>query len=79
MTDHLNIEVAMSSEMKSAIDQIEALSGQPVESITADALAHYVAWRVPQLLDLQQAIAEADNGEFASADEVDEWFARYGA
>lgn len=38
-----------------------------------------VAWRLPQLLDLQEAIVAADNGEFASKDEVDEWFARHGA
>lgn len=79
MNDNLNIEIAMSLELKEAMDKIESLSGQPAESIARDALNHYVAWRVPQLLDLQEAIAAADNGDFASKDEVDEWFARYGA
>jgi predicted transcriptional regulator len=79
MSDNLNIEVAMSPELKEAMDKIETLSGQPPESIARDALRHYVAWRVPQLLDLQEAIEAADNGDFASKDEVDEWFARYGA
>jgi predicted transcriptional regulator len=42
-------------------------------------IEHDVAWRVPQLLDLQKAIAAADDGDFASQEEVDEWFARHGA
>nr|WP_315222474.1 hypothetical protein [uncultured Duganella sp.] len=79
MNDNLNIAVAMSSELKKAMDKIETLSGQPAESIAQEALRHYVAWRVPQLLDLQEAIAAADDGDFASKDEVDEWFARHGA
>ena len=36
-------------------------------------------WRVPQLLDLLEAIAAADDGDFASQEEVDAWFARHGA
>ena len=79
MSDNLNIAVVMSPELKQAMDKIETLSGQPAESIAQDALRHYVAWRVPQLLDLQEAIVAADNGDFASKDEVDEWFARHGA
>jgi hypothetical protein len=35
-------------------------------------------WRLPQLLDLKEAIIAADNGEFASKDEVDAWFAHHG-
>jgi predicted transcriptional regulator len=78
MSDNLNIEVVMSPALKKAIEKIETLSGQTAELIAQDALKHYVAWRVPQLLDLQQAIAAADNDEFASDDEVEGWFARHG-
>jgi hypothetical protein len=38
-----------------------------------------LAWREAQLLYLLEAIAAADDGDFASQEEVDELFARYGA
>lgn len=51
----------------------------PTEIATLLASQKTAAWRLPQLLDLQEAILAADNGEFASEDEVEQWFARHGA
>jgi RHH-type transcriptional regulator, rel operon repressor / antitoxin RelB len=39
-------------------------------------LRNYLTWRAPQLLDLQEAIAAADRGEFASDEEVSGFFAK---
>lgn len=59
--------------------QLSRISGQSVNAIAEEALRAYVGWRVPQLLDLEQAIRAADQGDFASDDEVSQLFRRYGA
>lgn len=66
-------------DLKNAIVQLSAMSGQSVSSITEEALRDYMAWRVPQILDLKEALASADRGEFASDDQADSFFAKYGA
>jgi predicted transcriptional regulator len=67
------------SDLKDAVTKLSVMSGQSVSSITEEALREYIGWRAPQLADLNEAIAAADRGEFASDDEVREVFARYGA
>lgn len=42
-----------------------------------EALTDHLDWRLPQTQDLQQAIAEADQGDFASDAGVAGVFARY--
>jgi predicted transcriptional regulator len=73
------IGARVSDELKHSVLQLSALSGQTVSAITEEALIEYMAWRVPQMRDLKQAIAAADRGEFASDDETAAFFARYGA
>jgi len=73
------IGARVSDDIKNAVKQLAGLSGQSVSTITEDALREYMGWRVPQILDLKEAIAAADRGEFASDDEADAFFARYGA
>jgi len=79
MAKKLNIEVQLTPELERAVDKLATLSGQAIALITEDALKHYVAWRTPQLADLEEAIAAADRGEFASDDEVNAVFNRYDA
>lgn len=71
--------VRVPDDLKTAVADLAALSGQSVSSITEEALRDYVRWRLPQRLDLNEAVAAADRGEFASDDEVNTFFARYGA
>lgn len=73
------IDACVPEDLKNAVTQLSEISGQSISSITEDALRGYLAWRAPQLLDLKDAIAAADRGEFASDDEVTALFARYGA
>ncbi len=73
------IDVAISPELKEAIAELSTLSGQSISLIAEDALSQYVHWRSAQLRDLHEAVAAADRGEFAEDDEVDAFFARYGA
>ena len=70
---------ALPEELQAAVTRLSLLSGKPVASITEEALREYVGWRVPQLLDLEQAVQAADAGDFASDDEVERFFKRHGA
>lgn len=79
MSKPLKITVELSDGLKQSITDLSAASGQSLEVITQDALQHYVDWRLEQQDDLTEAIAAADRGEFASADEVNALFARHGA
>ncbi|MGS0743350.1 CopG family ribbon-helix-helix protein [Glaciimonas sp. GG7] len=72
------IDARVSGDLKDVVIQLSALSGQSVSAITEQTLLAYMAWRVPQMHDLKQAIAAAERGEFASDDEVADFFARYG-
>jgi predicted transcriptional regulator len=65
--------------LKYAVNELATLSGQSVSAVTEAALREYIGWRVPQLLDLQEAVKAADRGDFATEDEVNEFFARHGA
>lgn len=73
------IDACVPDDLNNAVVQLSELSGQSISSITEDALRGYLAWRSPQLLDLGDATAAADRGEFASEEEVTALFARYGA
>lgn len=69
----------MPDDLRIAVAQLAEASGRSVSSIAEAALRDYISWRGPQILDLQEAIAAADRGELASDDEVNAFFARYGA
>lgn len=79
MSEHLDIDLQISGSLRVAVEELVAASGLPPAEIAAQALADYVAWRVPQLRDLQEAIAAADRDEFADDDEVAALFAKYDA
>lgn len=79
MSKTLKITIQLSDDLNESVADLSATSGQSLETITQDALKHYINWRAEQLSDLQEALAAADRGEFASADEVHALFARHGA
>jgi predicted transcriptional regulator len=63
--------VRVSDELKAKLDRYAALTGRSMSYIAATAVEEYLAWRVPQLADLEQAIQEADAGKFSSKEEVE--------
>ena len=66
-------------ELKTRLERYAQLVARPQATVTSDALADYLDWRIPQIEALQQNIAGADRGDFASAKEVEEFFKRYEA
>jgi predicted transcriptional regulator len=68
----------VSDELKAKLDRYAQLTGRSMSYVAATAVEEYLAWRIPQLEDLERAIREADAGKFASADEVSQVFSKYG-
>jgi predicted transcriptional regulator len=66
-------------DLITAVTKLSAMSGQSISSIAEEALREYVGWRVPQILDLKEAIAAAESGEFATDEEANTFFRQYGA
>lgn len=69
----------VSDELKAKLDRYAQLTGRSMSYVAAAAVEDYLAWRVPQLDDLERAIQDADAGKFAADEEVSRLFSKYGA
>jgi predicted transcriptional regulator len=68
----------VSDELKAKLDRYAQLTGRSMSYVAAAAVEEYLAWRVPQLDDLERAVREADAGKFATDEEVSRIFSKYG-
>ena len=71
--------VRVSPELKARLDAYAEMVGQSKATIASNAISDYLDWRIPQTEALKEAIAAADRGEFASDEEVEAVFRKYGA
>ena len=69
--------VRLTAKLKARLENYAELVGRPQASVASDALEDYLDSRVPQIEALKLAVAAADKGEFASDDEVEEFFKQY--
>lgn len=77
-TKQNTMTMRVSDELKEKLDRYAQLTGRSMSYIAANAVEQYLAWRIPQLEELAERIKEADAGDFASAEEVDAVFKKYG-
>ena len=73
----INVRVPMS-----VFDQLDALATATARTksfVTLEALSSYLEAQSWQVKEVQAAIVEADNGEFATDAQVNAVFAKYGA
>lgn len=63
----------VSDELKDNLSQFAKLTGRSLSYVAATAVEEYLAWRVPQLEDLDRAIKDVDTGAgaFASKKDID--------
>ena len=73
------ISLRLPLDMKQRMESYAQLSGRNKSHLVMEAVGEYLAWRMPQIEDLQAAIRAADAGEFASDAQVAAVFARYTA
>jgi len=69
--------VRLPTELTTRLENYAELVGRPQATVASDALADYLDWRTPQIEALKKSIAAADQGDFASADEVAQFFKAY--
>lgn len=69
--------VRLPADLKTRLENYAQLVGRPQATVASDALADYLDWRTPQIEALKKSIAAADQGDFASADEVAQFFKSY--
>jgi RHH-type rel operon transcriptional repressor/antitoxin RelB len=70
--------VRLPADLASQLEKLMKATGRNKSTITVAALRDYVEAEAWQIQDIEQGIAEADRGEFASANEVTSFFAKYG-
>jgi predicted transcriptional regulator len=71
--------VRMPTDLIGKLDAYAALVGQSKAQVAANAIEDYLDWRIPQTENLKLALAAADRGEWATDEEVEAVFNKYGA
>jgi len=73
-TAQLSLRLPVSARKQ--LDRSARLTGRTRSAIAAEAIEHYLSWRIPQQEALKHAIAQADQGDFADPAEVKALFDR---
>lgn len=73
-----SMTVRLPADLASQLDKLVQATGRNKSAITVAALRDYVEAQSWQIQDIEEGMAEADRGEFASAGEVNTFFAKYG-
>lgn len=61
------------------LDELATATARTKSFVTVEALSVYLDAQAWQVREVQEAIVEADHGDFATDDQVDAVFAKYGA
>ena len=77
-TKDSQVSLRLPSALKERVERYARMTGRSKSYVAMEALAEYLDWRLPQMQDLEQAVAAADRGEFATDAEVATLFKRYG-
>ncbi|MBC7702410.1 MAG: ribbon-helix-helix protein, CopG family [Rhodoferax sp.] len=70
--------VRLPADLAGQLEKLIQATGRNKSAITVAALREYVEAESWQIQDIEQGIAEADRGEFATDVEVNSFFAKYG-
>jgi predicted transcriptional regulator len=73
-----SMTVRLPADLAGQLEKLVQATGRNKSAITIAALRDYVEAEAWQIRDIEEGIAEADRGEFASDDEVNAFFAKYG-
>lgn len=73
----LNVRLPIALALQ--LDALTKATGRTKSFLAVEALRSYIEAQSWQVRDIQAGIAEADRGEFASEQEVTQFFTKYGA
>jgi predicted transcriptional regulator len=66
-----NVSIRLDAEKLSKVEHIAALMDRDRSAIITEAVDAYLGFYDRQLAELEQAVKEADAGDFATQDEMD--------
>ena len=72
------VSVRLPNELKDKMETYAQLTGRTKSYVAMEALGEYLDWRVPQIEDLEVAVAAADSGAFAQPQEVEAVLSGFG-
>lgn len=64
------LSLRLPNDLKDRMEAYAQLTGRTKSYVATEALGSYLEWRIPQIEDLKAAVLAADEGDFASDDEV---------
>jgi RHH-type transcriptional regulator, rel operon repressor / antitoxin RelB len=70
------LNVRLPAELHGKLEQLTKATGRTKSFLTVEALKGYIEAEAWQVQDIEAGMAEADRGEFASAEEVTAFFAK---
>ena len=76
-TRTINVRVPIS--IFNQLDELATATARTKSFVTVEALSNYLDAQAWQVKEVQDAIVEADNGDFATDEQVYAVFAKYGA
>lgn len=79
MTESTTMTIRLAPELKAKLDQLAGVTHRSKSFLAAEAIREFVELNEWQLAELQQAVREADAGDFAGDDEVTTVLSKWGA
>ncbi|NHZ65568.1 CopG family ribbon-helix-helix protein [Massilia genomosp. 1] len=73
-----SMTVLVPADLAGQLEKLVQATGRDESTITVAALRDYMKAESLQIEAIKEGIAQADRGEFASASEVNSFFAKYG-
>lgn len=70
--------IRLESDLKERLEGLADATRRSKSFLAAEAIRDYVALNEWQVAEIQEAVAEADRGEFASEETVDAVFRKWG-
>lgn len=64
------LSLRLPNDLKDKMQAYAQLTGRTKSYVAMEALGSYLDWRLPQIEDLKAAVLAADQGDFASDEEV---------
>ena len=78
MADSSRISFVTASSTRTRLDEIAGVFGKNRSDVINEALDQYIALHEWQIQHIHAGVDEAQRGDFATNDEVDAFFTRYG-
>lgn len=78
MSESTTMTIRLAPELKAQLDQLANVTRRSKSFLAAEAIREFVALNDWQVREIEQAVREADAGDFASADEVGAVLSKWG-